>query len=156
MLIPSKWFTYVRPLQLCAAPILVALVLLCLPVALRAQDTGYITGTVVDNSGAAVNGAKVVIATVTGNLTRETVTNSDGAYTVAGLPGATYAITVTAPGFQKYVAQRVVLDVAQKARLDVQLQVGAVTQEVIVSGEDVAQVDTQSSDLGNTITGKQV
>ena len=150
-LIPSKCRTYARLLPLCAA-----LLLLFLPGVLRAQDTGYITGTVVDNSGAAVNGAKVVIATVTGNLTRETVTNSDGVYNVPGLPGATYTITVTAPGFQKFLADRVVLDVAQKARVDVQLTVGAITEEVIVSGENVAQVDTQSAELGTTITGKQV
>src|SRR5277367_3934231 len=155
-LIPSKWSTHVRLLQLCAAPILVALFLLGLPAASHAQDTGYITGTVVDNSGAAVVGAKVVIATVTGNLSRETVTNADGVYNVPGLPGATYVITVTAPGFQKYTAQRVVLDVAQKARVDVQMQVGTVTQEVIVSGENVAQVETQSAELSTTITGKQV
>ena len=155
-LIPSKWFTYVRLLHLCAAPILVALFLLGLPAVSRAQDTGYITGTVADTSGAAVVGAKVVIATVTGNLSRETVTNADGVYNVPGLPGATYVITVTAPGFQKYTAQRVVLDVAQKARVDVQMQVGTVTQEVIVSGENVAQVETQSAELSTTITGKQV
>jgi len=149
--IPSHCFTIARLLPFCAT-----LILLFLPRAIRAQDTGYITGTVIDNSGAAVSGAKVVIATVTGNLTRETATNNDGAYTVAGLPGATYSITVTAPGFQKYVAQRVVLDVAQKARVDMQLQVGTITQEVIVSGENVAQVDTQSAELGTTITGKQV
>jgi hypothetical protein len=148
-LIPSHFCS--RVLQLCAA-----LALLCLPSAIRAQDTGYITGTVIDNSGAAVTGAQVTIVTITGNLTRETVTNSDGVYTVAGLPGATYTITVTAAGFQKFVAKRVVLDVAQKARVDVQLAVGAVTQEVIVNGEDVAQVDTQSAEIGATITGKQV
>jgi len=51
-------------------------------------------------------------------------TNSDGAYVVAGLPGATYNIVVTAKGFQKYSATKVVLDVAQKIRVDVQLTVG--------------------------------
>jgi Carboxypeptidase regulatory-like domain/TonB-dependent Receptor Plug Domain len=130
--------------------------MLALPVLAQAQDTGYISGTVTDKSGAAVAGAKVVIATVTGNINRETETNGDGAYTIAGLPGATYNITVTAAGFQKFIAQRVVLDVAQKSRVDVQLQVGVVTEEVVVNGEDVAQVDTQSAELTTTITGKQV
>jgi len=50
----------------------------------------------------------------------------------------------------------VVLEVAQKARLDVSLTVGAINEEVLVSGENVAQVDTQSSEIGSTITGKQV
>jgi hypothetical protein len=134
----------------------VSLAALIAPVALRAQDTGYISGTVTDKSGAAVAGAKVVISSVTGNLTRETATNSDGAYTVSALPGGTYDITVTATGFQKFTAQRVVLNVAQKARVDVQLTVGTITEEVVVTGEGVAQVETQSSDLGTTITGKQI
>jgi hypothetical protein len=48
------------------------------------------------------------------------------------------------------------LEVAQKSRVDITLTVGAVTEEVIVTGESVARVDTQSAELGSTITGKQV
>src|SRR2546429_1882672 len=135
----------------------VALIIaLALPLASRAQDTGYISGTVTDKSGAAVVGAEVVITNTAGSLTRTTTTNSDGAYVVAGLPGATYNISVTAKGFQKYSATKVVLEVAQKIRVDVQLNVGAVTDVVEVTGESVAQVETTSSDLTSTITGKQI
>jgi hypothetical protein len=130
--------------------------LLSLGFSLHAQDTGYISGTVTDRSGAAVAGAEVVIANVTGSFTRTTVTNGDGVYVVAGLPGATYDITVTAKGFQKYAAHGVVLDVAEKKRVDVQLTVGSVSEEVVVTGESVAQVETTSSALSATITGKQV
>ena len=49
---------------------------------------------------------------------------------------------VTATGFQKYTANGVVLDVAQKIRVDVPLTVGAVTEEIVVTGESVAQVET--------------
>jgi len=132
------------------------LIALALPLASNAQDTGYISGTVTDKSGAAVVGADVVITNTAGSLTRTTTTNSDGAYVVAGLPGASYNISVTAKGFQKYSATNVVLDVAQKIRVDVQLTVGAVTEIVEVTGESVAQVETQSSALSSTITGKQV
>jgi len=129
---------------------------LALPLASPAQDTGYISGTVTDKSGAAIAGADVVITNTSGSLTRTTATNSDGAYVVAGLPGASYNIVVSAKGFQKYSATKVVLDVAQKIRVDVQLTVGAVTEVVEVTGESVAQVETQSSDLTNTITSKQI
>jgi hypothetical protein len=135
------------------AALVVALVL---PLASRAQDTGYISGTVTDKSGAAVVGAEVVITNTAGSLTRTTTTNSDGAYVVPGLAGAVYNIVVTAKGFQKFTAQNVVLDVAQKARVDVQLTVGAISQEIVVSGESVAQVETQSSALSATVTGKQI
>src|SRR5438067_2420211 len=132
------------------------IIALALPLASRAQDTGYISGTVTDKSGAAVVGAEVVITNTAGSLTRTTTTNADGAYVVPGLPGATYNISVTAKGFQKYSATKVVLDVAQKIRVDVQLTVGAVTEVVEVTGESVAQVETQSSALTATVTGKQI
>jgi hypothetical protein len=129
---------------------------LALPLASRAQDTGYISGTVSDKSGAAVVGADVVITNTAGSLKRTTSTNGDGAYVVPGLPGATYNIVVTAKGFQKFTAQNVVLDVAQKSRIDVQLTVGAINEEIVVTGESVAQVETQSSALSATVTGKQI
>jgi len=129
---------------------------LCVPCPSYAQDTGYISGTVIDKSGAAIAGADVTVTNTGGNLTRTTTTNGDGAYNVAGLPGGSYNLSVAAKGFQKYTAQNIKLDVAEKARLDVTLTVGAMSEEITVTGESVAQVETQSSDLNSTITGKQI
>jgi len=137
----------------------ICFLLLCavaLPLLMSAQDTGYISGTVTDKTGSAIAGADVDLKNASGNLTRNTVTNADGAYVISGLPGDTYDLTVTAKGFQKFTAQRVVLQVAEKARVDVQLTVGAITEEVVVTGESVAQVETTSSDISSTITGKQL
>ena len=131
-------------------------VALILPLASRAQDTGYISGTVVDKSGAAVAGAEIVLINAGGSLTRNTTSNTDGAYVISGLPGDAYNLTVTAKGFQKYQAKGVKLDVAEKIRVDITLTVGAVTETVEVTGEAVAQVETTSSDLTSTITGKQI
>ena len=132
------------------------LTLLCIPHLATAQDAGYIRGTVTDKSGAAVAGAEVVITSVGGNLSRDINTNADGAYAAPALPGGTYDITVTAKGFQKFQAKAFVLAVAQKAYLDVELTVGPLTEEVIVTGENVAQVDTSSAELAGTINGKQI
>ena len=132
------------------------LLVLCRSYVLQAQDTGYISGTVFDKSGAAVVGAEVTLISTAGNLTRTTTTNNDGAYTIAGLPGGTYHLSITAKGFQKYTAQNIKLDVAEKARIDMQLTVGAMNEEITVTGEAVAQVETQSSDLTSTVTGKQI
>jgi len=137
--------------------VLIALVFaLALPLASPAQDTGYISGTVTDKSGAAVVGAEIIVTAAGGGLTRTTTTNGDGAYVAAGLPGGSYNLAVTAKGFQKYSATKVVLDVAQKIRVDVQLTVGAMNEEIVVTGESVAQVETQSSALTATVTGKQI
>src|SRR3979490_2951937 len=64
----------------------VALVL-CLPFLASAQDTGSISGTVTDKSGAAIAGAALVITSTAGSLTRATTTNNDGAFVAGGLPG---------------------------------------------------------------------
>jgi hypothetical protein len=135
---------------------LALLALLCAPLLALAQDTGYISGTVTDKSGAAIAGADVVLTNVSGSITRATVTNTDGAYVISGLPGDTYNLSVTSKGFQKFTAQKVVLQVAEKARIDVLLTVGTITEEVVVTGESVAQVETSSSDITSTITGKQI
>ena len=124
--------------------------ILCTAFVAKAQDTGYISGTVTDKSGAAVAGADVVISSTTGSQTHATKTNADGAYAVAGLPGGSYNIIVTAKGFSRYTAKDVVLNVADKLNIPIQLTVGAVTEEVVVTGESVAQVETQSSALRAT------
>src|ERR1700756_1144348 len=129
---------------------------LMLCAAVLAQDTGSITGTVTDPTGAAVAGAQVTVASPDHGIDRHSVTNSSGEYNQSGLPGGSYDIAVTAGGFKKYQVKGVKLDVAQKARVDVALQVGAATTEVVVEGTAVAQVETQSSDLSGTVSGTQI
>ena len=119
-------------------------------------QTGSITGTVKDPSGAAVQGATVVVSSPDKGINREMQTNSTGDYNQSGLTPGVYDITVTAPGFKKYQAKAMKLDVAEKARVDVNLQVGAATTEVVVEGTNVAQVETQSSELAGTVTGKEI
>src|SRR5438128_9439255 len=75
-----------------AARVLLGAILLalCFPLASRAQDTGYIGGTVTDKSGADVVSAEVVITNAAGSLTRTTNTNDDGDFVLASLPDVTY------------------------------------------------------------------
>jgi hypothetical protein len=72
------------------------------------------------------------------------------------LPIGSYDLTVSVAGFKKYEAKGIILRVAEKARVNVTLEVGAINTEVIVQGQEVAQVETQSSDLGGTVTGKEI
>jgi hypothetical protein len=130
--------------------------LFCASAAALAQDTGQITGTVHDATGAVLPGAKVVVSSGVTGLNRPTATNNSGEYLVAGLPQGKYDITVTANGFKEYVAHGVVLDAAQKLRVDVTLEVGTISEKVVVAGEDVAQVETQTSEIASTITSTQI
>src|SRR3954470_1779798 len=132
------------------------LAIVTLPLALFAQVTGQITGTVRDNTGAVVSGAKVTIHDTAKGVDRTTNSNSDGEYLVSGLPVGTYDVSVAAPGFKTYNAKALKLDIGQKARVDVEMAVGAVNTEVVVQGADVAQVETQSSDLSGVVSGRQI
>jgi hypothetical protein len=119
-------------------------------------QNGSITGTVKDPSGAAISGAAVVVTSPERGITRQTTSNSTGEYNESALPSGAYDIIVSAAGFKKYQAKGVKLDVGEKARVDVGLEVGSISTEVIVQGENVAQVETQSSELAGTVTGKEI
>jgi carboxypeptidase family protein/TonB-dependent receptor-like protein len=124
--------------------------------AVFAQTTGQITGTVHDNTGAVVGGASVTISEPAKGVERKTTTNAGGEYLVSGLGAGSYDVAVTSPGFKTYSAKGVKLDVGEKARVDVNMTVGAVNTEVIVQGTEVAQVETQSSELSGVVTGKEI
>jgi hypothetical protein len=121
-----------------------------------AQDTATLTGTVRDHTGAVIPNAAVAVKNTATGIIQEFKTNSAGEYVGAALPPGQYNLSVTATGFRKYVAQGVILRVAQNARIDVTLLVGDTHEEVTVHGEGLAQVNTQSSELGGTITGKEL
>jgi hypothetical protein len=123
---------------------------------MHAQDTASLTGTVRDASGANIANAQVVVSSADRGINRETTTNSGGEYAVPALTPGSYDVGVTAQGFKKYEAKGVILRVGQKARIDVNMQVGSAATEVTVLGADVAQVETQSSDLTGTVTGKEI
>ena len=125
-------------------------------IAAQAQDTGSFTGTVTDPTGAIIPNAQVVIRNSARGIERTTSTNSDGVWVVPGLLPDQYDLTVSAPGFKKYQAIGIVLRVAQKSRVDTTLEVGASSTEVTVEGTTVAQVETQSSEMAGTVTGKEI
>ena len=134
----------------------VLLSLVSLPAVVFAQDTASITGTVTDPTGAAIPNAGIAVTSPERGINRTTTTNQSGDFLVAGLPSGAVNLSITAPGFKKYEANGIILRVGQKARNDVALQVGAASAEVTVEGTNVAQVETQSSDLSGTVTGKQI
>ncbi|MGP0020888.1 MAG: carboxypeptidase regulatory-like domain-containing protein [Candidatus Sulfotelmatobacter sp.] len=121
-----------------------------------AQVNGVITGTVRDHSGAVISGAEVTVSDADKGIHRTTPTNSDGDYLVGGLGASTYNVTVTASGFEKYQAKGIVLRVGEKIRIDCALTVGKVSAQVVVEGSAAGQVETQSSEVAGTISGKQI
>ena len=124
--------------------------------ALYGQETGSITGTVRDNTGAVIPGAEVTVTSVGQGVSRKTTTNAEGDFLVAGLPPGNFDIAIVAKGFKRFEAAGVVLRVGQKARADATLEVGEVNTAIEVAGEGVAQVETQSSEISGVVTGKEI
>lgn len=121
-----------------------------------AQNSGSVTGTVRDATGAVIPGAAVVLSDSQKGISLKTSSNSDGSYLIAGLPTGTFNLAVTAKGFKKFEATNIILQVAQKARVDAVMELGQVTSEVTVQGSEVAQVETQSSEMSGVVTGKEI
>src|ERR1700722_10757066 len=124
------------------------LVIAIAPAGLRAQtvDTA-IVGTVTDRSGAVIPGAKVTVTSVSTGVAKSAVTAATGEYTVNFLPPGSYNVEVTANGFTTTRQQAIELQLAQQARVNFQLQVGAATQQV--TGQGAAPLlQTEASSLG--------
>ena len=113
---------------------------------------GTILGTVTDESGAVISGAKITVHNVNTGQDRSALTSADGSYSVPELPIGTYTVTVSQSGFHASAMSGVVVDVATERRVDVVLKPGEVSQTVEVSGEALPQVETTSAELGGTLT----
>ncbi len=102
-------------------------------------------GTVTDPTGGVVPDASVVVHNNETNTDVRTVkTDGSGNFTVTNLPAATYTVTVKRTGFRAYTANNVVLNVAQKRPLNVQLQPGSVAETITVN-ETTTPVQTTSA-----------
>src|SRR5687768_9994944 len=95
-------------------------------VSLAQQDRGTFTGTVTDPAGSVVPNVTVEIVNADTNATVRTSTNEAGQYTVPNLPIGSYRIRFEGAGFKALVREGLRLNVAQVARIDAPLQVGAV------------------------------
>jgi hypothetical protein len=133
-----------------------AVLLISAPSVYAQQQMASLTGQITDSSGARVPGAQVTI-TDTERGTKIVVTsNENGDYIVPQIPPADhYMITVSKLGFKETVQRNVILQVAQSAKIDLVVAVGAVTETVNVSSTP-PQLETQTSSLGQVITGQTV
>ena len=117
--------------------------------------TGTILGSVRDQSGAAVPGVTITVADQATTLSRTTLSNEVGDYTVSLLPPGVYSITAELAGFRKAIQSDVALQVAQKARIDLVMEVGAADQSVSVTAR-AALTDTASAEIGTVVDTRKV
>lgn len=121
---------------------------------LRAQTAGTATlvGTISDSTGAVVIAAKVTVVNQNTSFVSESTTNNEGAYYVPYLAPGTYRLSTEAAGFKKYVREGIVLRTGEMPRLDIQLEVGAVTESVNVTGAPPL-LDTETASSGQVLDG---
>ena len=115
---------------------------------------GTILGTVTDSSGAVISGATAKVHNQGTGLERTTRTSSDGSYSIPELPIGKYTVTISQGGFQTASIKDVTVDVAADRRVDAVLKPGEVAQKVEISGEQLAQVETTTSELGGILTSQ--
>ena len=118
-------------------------------------QTGRITGRVSDPSGAPIAGAAVRATETATNQERSTSTSSDGYYTLSSLLPGTYSVSVQTAGFKPTTNAAVQLLVDQDLRLDFSLQIGALTEEVVVTAQ-TPLLETETHSISQTIESKQI
>ena len=134
----------------------VSICLLVLSVAVVAQsDRGTITGTIADPAGAVVASAPIEARNTATGAVFQGASSATGNYTLAQLPTGSYEISVSVPGFKKYVHQNVAVDVAQTVRVDIALEVGSATESVTVT-EQSSLLKTESGELSHTVQAQRL
>jgi hypothetical protein len=119
------------------------------------QGTTEVRGRVVDAQGGVLPGVTVVVRNQETGMFRETLSNADGTYFVSGIVPGVYEITGEIQGFKKYSRRDVRLEVGKTATLDVQLEVGSLTETVNVTAESPI-VDLTSKEVGGTVTAREL
>ncbi len=137
----------------CTAALVVAPLLFSFPVA--AQVTGTVLGSVRDNTGASVAGAKVTITDTSKGTSQVHTTDEEGSYNAPFLIPGTYAVAVEMSAFKRQVREGIILQVDQKARVDFSLEVGQVTETINVV-EAAPLVQSDSSELGTVVSERAV
>ena len=131
-------------------------VFLALPVVVCGQTSGTITGTVIDQSKAAIPGATVTVTNVgTGVAARTVTTGSSGIYVAEALPVGTYQVSVSASGFQSATSSNITLNVADRLEVNFSLELGKTKQTVEVIAT-APQVQTQSGAVSQTVSTEKV
>src|SRR5690348_13041332 len=132
-------------------------VFLLLPFSAFAQaETGQITVKATDPQKAVVPGASVTVRSVERGTTQTATTNDEGFATITNLQPGLYEVTVSGSGFAAYT-QRAQVTVGAKLTVEAELSAQAKGEVVnVVAGEGGVEVNTQTQELSDVVSGKQI
>ena len=117
--------------------------------------SGTILGTVTDGTGAIRPGAKVTVLNEGTGLTRTMPADQNGEYSFPSLPTGRYTVMAEVTGFRTLALSNIELGVDQRARIDLKLEIGTISETMTVEGK-TPLVQTSSSELGTTVTHEQI
>ncbi|HTB98450.1 MAG TPA: TonB-dependent receptor [Terracidiphilus sp.] len=118
-------------------------------------DTGTITGTVSDQTGAVIPHVPVTITNTGTGIVTTATTGDTGLFTAPALPFGNYVVSVSADRFGKATSSQFVLNVGATARVDLKLSLAAVSENVEVTGT-MATVNLSSATSGTTLNANQI
>jgi hypothetical protein len=116
---------------------------------------GSIVGTVQDSQGASVPGATITITNKETNFTRDTVSTEDGSYTLVNVLPGVYSMKVSLQGFRESLRENVPVSVGQISRIDMKLEVGALTETVTVASA-VQLLQTDKAVVNTELKSKEI
>lgn len=128
--------------------------LLAAPLAAQ-LDTGTVTGSVIDASGAAISGARIVLSSELTGVARSTNSNDRGDFTFPLVPAGQYRLTCEKPGFRAYERGGIGLRVNQPVTVSIQMTVGDIADKVTVT-EAVPLVDSATAAIRETIDRERI
>ena len=134
---------------------IVGLAIVAAQIAVHAQTTGSLSGTITDQNNAVVAGATVTLASNVAGAERSTTSDSNGAYDFQALLPGKYTLSAEAAGFKKSIARDIVVSVNLNAQVNVQLEIGLTSESVTVTASQEV-VNTASPSLTNVINTRQV
>lgn len=119
------------------------------------QATGSLSGTVKDQAGALVQGARVTVMNTSTNMTRTAITNEDGYWTIQPLPVGLYSLIFEKEGFKKAQTDKIGVEAQVPRSVEVMLEVGPTENIVTISG-DQPLIQSESAAIARQITGEEV
>jgi hypothetical protein len=132
-----------------------ALLLVATVCALGQSETGSVSGTVTDSSGAVVSGAQVAVTSIETSATRTSTTSSSGAYSITNLAPALYELRISSQGFGDF-KQKFTVSPGGHISLDANLSAKGTETVVEVTAHPETEVDTQSSSISQMVTSTRV
>ena len=136
--------------------ILFLVAMLLFAVSVRAQYRASIQGVVTDPEGAVVSGATLTLTNLDTDLALTATSDENGVYNFNALPSAKFSLTVEKAGFKKKTLANVGIIPEQANALNIQLELGQVTESITVSGDSTPLMDTETASINGVVNSNQI